>query len=108
MENNFKILVEALLAELSAAEALTISLRGETSQFTRFSQSKIRQTGHVDEADLSMNLMKSGRRTQASLSLSGEIDEDRQRVLSEFNRLRSEIDELPEDLIAVTRFPKDP
>ena len=97
METIFKAISEAILNSLEQGEALTLSLDGEASNFTRFSQSKVRQTGIVAQANLGFSLMKDQRRTQSSISLSGDVEVDRQLGIAELKRLRLEVVQLPED-----------
>lgn len=97
MESIFEKIADALMAQLQDGEVLTLSFGGENSQFTRFSQSKVRQTGQVDEADLALNLMNNDRRTTASVSLSGNDEQDLAFATRELERLRAEVDELPLD-----------
>ena len=58
MEKMFNKLSDALFSQLSIDETLTISFFGENSQFIRVNNSKIRQTGLVDDAGLELNLFK--------------------------------------------------
>jgi predicted Zn-dependent protease len=61
MKQLFNQLSDKLLTSLTEAEHLKMSINGENSQFIRFSQSKIRQSGFVDDASLSISLIKDGR-----------------------------------------------
>ena len=61
MEQTFNNLSNALFKNLKEGEHLKISISGEHSQFVRFSQSKVRQSGIVDDVSLYMNLFKDGR-----------------------------------------------
>ena len=60
MEQLFNQLSEKLLKSLDADEHMKVSIDGENSQFIRFSQSKVRQAGLVDDASLSISLIKDG------------------------------------------------
>ena len=58
MEQSFNKLSDKLINNLKSDEHLKISISGEHSQFVRFSQSKVRQSGIVDDVSLYMNLIK--------------------------------------------------
>ena len=57
MEKLFNSLSEKLIDQLNVDEYLKISINGEHSQFIRFNQSKVRQSGIVEDASLYMNLI---------------------------------------------------
>ena len=57
MEQLFNQLSEILLKSLDSDEHMKVSIDGENSQFVRFSQSKVRQVGLVDDASLSISLI---------------------------------------------------
>ena len=50
MEQSFNSLADKLINSLEPDEHLKISIDGEESQFIRFSQSKVRQAGLVNDA----------------------------------------------------------
>ena len=57
MENRFNIISDKIFTLLNEGEYLTLSFSSENTQFIRFSQSKIRQTGLVDDAALELELI---------------------------------------------------
>ena len=77
MEQSFSILSNNLLDNLQSGEHLQISIGGEKSQFVRFSKSKVRQSGVIDDASLGITLIKNNRKCDGSFTLSGNslIDE---------------------------------
>jgi len=97
MEKLFKQLTQAILADLKTGEHLGLSFGGESSTFARISQAKIRQIGHVDEAELGFNFIAGDRRSTGSITLAGDLQEDIVRSLREVKRLRVEAAQLPED-----------
>ena len=97
MESIFLNLADKLMSQLHEGETLTLSLGGEQSTFTRFSQSRIRQTGRVDESDVALTLMRDQRRSIGVISLSGDLDLDETSALTELEKLRNEVGNLPED-----------
>ena len=73
MEKLFNQLSEALLNNLNPGEHLKVIIGGENSQFVRFSQSKVRKSGLVDDASLSIVLIKDERTCSGSFTLTGNI-----------------------------------
>ena len=57
MEKTFNNLCESLFSQLMPGENLVLSLNGENSQFVRFNNASVRQTGMVDDADLGLCLL---------------------------------------------------
>ena len=54
MEQIFNKLSESLFGQLNEGEHLILSFDGENSQFVRFNNASIRQTGLVDDADVGL------------------------------------------------------
>ena len=88
MEQSFNILSEKLMNNLENGEHLKVSIQGEKSQFIRFSQSKVRQSGLVDDATLMMTLIKNDRNCSGSFTLSGNMMADEKIALTELIRLK--------------------
>ena len=105
MEQSFNILSNLLLDNLQEGEHLKISIGGERSQFVRFSKSKVRQSGIIDDASLITTLIKNNRTCDGSFTLSGNSDTDAKLALAELNRLRLEVVKLPKDPFIV--LPED-
>jgi len=105
MKQLFNQLSETVLNNLNADEHLKVAIGGEKSQFVRFSQSKVRQSGLVDDASLDIVLIKDGRTCSGSFTLTGNIDVDETMAMEEMNRLRAEVSTLPKDPFVV--MPKD-
>ena len=105
MEKLFNQLSETLLNNLNTGEHLKITIGGENSQFVRFSQSKVRQSGLVDDASLSIVLIKDERTCSGSFTLTGNISTDEATAMEELNRLRDEVGTLPKDPFVV--MPED-
>ncbi|MDG2267206.1 MAG: TldD/PmbA family protein, partial [Candidatus Marinimicrobia bacterium] len=61
MENQFKSLSKKLFSLLNKEEVLTVSITGEESQFIRYNNAKIRQTGLVDDADIQLKMIANNR-----------------------------------------------
>jgi len=97
MEKSFNVLSEKLINSLEDDEHLKVSIEGERSQFIRFSQSKVRQAGLVDDASLIITLIKDERSCGGSFTLNGNAESDEQSAINELNRLRKEVTTLPKD-----------
>ena len=105
MEQLFNQLSETLLNNLQNGEDLKLTIGGENSQFVRFSQSKVRQSGLVDDASLSIVLINNERTCNGSFTLTGNISTDEATAMEELNRLRDEVETLPKDPFVV--MPED-
>ena len=105
MEQAFNQVCDEILNKLESDEHLIISFAGEKSIFIRFNNAKIRQIGHVDDANISLNLMKKNRSTRGSCTFCGDKNIDLPIILQELSRLRSEVDQLPLDPFIV--LPED-
>jgi len=105
MEQSFNNLSQTLLNSLKEGEHLKISINGEQSQFIRFSQSKVRQSGLVDDASISITLIHDKRNCCGSFTLSGNSNKDEISAITELNRLREEVATLPKDPFIV--IPQD-
>ncbi len=105
MEQLFNQLSETLLNNLQNGEDLKLTIGGENSQFVRFSQSKVRQSGLVDDASLSIVLINNERTCNGSFTLTGNITADEETAMEELNRLRDEVGTLPKDPFVV--MPED-
>ena len=81
----------------SLTGSLKISFSGENTQFIRFSQSKIRQTGLVDDISLEIQLIYNNRICSEALSVSGNMNIDIQNAKSILDKLRIEVIQLPVD-----------
>ena len=97
MENVFNNLSETLFSYLKQNEYLVISFDGENSQFIRFNNASIRQTGLVDDAAMSLKYISNGRTCHGAFTISGHQTIDLERGKSELDRMRLESKELPED-----------
>ena len=105
MEQLFNQLSETLLNNLQNGEDLKLTIGGENSQFVRLSQSKVRQSGLVDDASLSIVLIQDERTCSGSFTLTGNISTDEATAMEELNRLRDEVGTLPKDPFVV--MPED-
>ncbi|MBC8214815.1 MAG: TldD/PmbA family protein [Candidatus Marinimicrobia bacterium] len=97
MKKLFNKISDALLNQISKDEHLKISFSGENSQFIRFSKSKIRQTGLVDEVSISLELIHQNKTCSGGITVTSDEKSDIANVQQELQRLRKEVVHLPED-----------
>jgi len=97
MNKVFNQVCDRLFNELKEGEYLTISFGGESSQFIRFNNSKVRQTGLVDDTGMGLSLIFNNRTAAAGFPFTGNAEDDFAVALSELEILRSEVAQLPED-----------
>jgi len=97
MESLFNKISDALLSELNKNEHLKLSFSGENSQFIRINDHKVRQAGFVQDRNLTLNLISNSRTCSGSITLSGDLEVDLINAKAEFERLRNEVGQLPED-----------
>jgi predicted Zn-dependent protease len=101
----FEQLAHNLISSLQSGEHLFVSLQAEKSHFVRWTQSKVRQTGLVEDATLELTYVldrAEGRRSmQWQFQLTGLPNEDRTRARYALDTLRTEALTLPLDPFAV-------
>ena len=78
-------------------EILKMTFSGERSQFIRINSAKIRQTGYVDDADVSLTLIFNNRTCSRSFTYTDDPDKNLKAALSVLSEMRGEINHLPED-----------
>lgn len=96
-ETTFNQLMDALLPQLTEGEAVKVGLVAEESQFTRFNQAKVRQTGSIENGSMTVTLMDNGRSASESISFTGEKEVDWPLLVAALTTLREELPQLPED-----------
>ena len=97
MKKVFNLLNEQLFGVLKGEEYLVISFSGENSQFIRFNNALVRQTGLVDDANVGLKFIANGRTCHGAFTASGNQNIDFQRGVAEIKRMRKESEEIPED-----------
>jgi predicted Zn-dependent protease len=93
----FNQVVDALLPQLQDTEHLKLSLSAEDSQFTRFNQGKVRQTGSVTKGELTLTVMAHQRSASQVVSFTADAQIDGPALMAALGDLRSELTQLPED-----------
>ncbi|MBL51572.1 MAG: Zn-dependent protease [Candidatus Marinimicrobia bacterium] len=101
VENIFNTLSESLFIELKNEESLILSFSGENSQFIRFNNATVRQTGLIDDADMELKFIVNNRTVHGGFTVSGNFDTDIERGKVEISRMRMEAKEIPEDPFVV-------
>ena len=91
MKDRFFAIAEGLARGLRANETLLCNLSAERSDFVRFNHGRVRQAGSVEQAYLTLRLVRERRQAAATVMLDGEGHEDALRAL------RDSLDGLPED-----------
>ena len=71
MEKIFNDLSESLFAELNKNEEAILSFSGENSQFIRFNNASIRQTGIVNDAEIELKLISGNKISGGGFTVSG-------------------------------------
>ena len=97
MNTYFSYLNNHIFSLLKSDETLITNISGENSQFIRFNNSKVRQTGLIDDMSYSMILIWNNRRTSISMTLTGHEDSDKILLSSYLDTLMGNIQFMPED-----------
>jgi predicted Zn-dependent protease len=97
LETAFNKICQTLLENLQADEHLFIELDGEQTQFVRFNNARVRQTGIVNDGNIKVNLIKNQRTAYSTFPFSGDFDLDYAHALDNLENLRNWIAELPAD-----------
>ena len=96
MRERFNALAARLEASLKAGEALLCNLSAERSDFVRFNKALVRQAGTVEQAYLTLRLVRERRQASATVALAGNGD-DEPLALSALGKLRDSLAALPAD-----------
>jgi predicted Zn-dependent protease len=97
LEVSFNQLLETLLIKKAENEQFTVSLSSERSQFTRFNQAKVRQTGFVADGWIHLTLITDQRSSFREFPFTGNWEKDWQSAYQALQELRSELPLLPVD-----------
>jgi hypothetical protein len=94
---HFEALAASLLQPDPALDRSTLHLCAETSDFLRFNQGALRQATGVQQAYVTVAVERGQRRTESSLSLSGDLAADVQRLQAERTLLTAQLDLIADD-----------
>ncbi|MEO1590018.1 MAG: metallopeptidase TldD-related protein [Cyanobacteria bacterium J06632_22] len=96
-EVGFDRLVAALAAQLQPHEHFRLTITGEDSQFTRFNQARVRQTGQVHDAQLRLTLMTEAQTAYSEVPFTQDFDTDWALLQAALIRLQQSLPHLPAD-----------
>jgi len=94
-ENTFNQLSDRLLDSLRNQEQVSISLNCERSQFTRFNNGKVRQSGFVHDGSVTISLINNQREAYTTFPFTGNLEIDLEIALENLEYLRSQVKQLP-------------
>lgn len=97
LELVFNRLADALADLVGANTHFTLNLWGEQTQFVRFNRAKVRQTGVVRDAHLTLTLIQDDRISNREISCTGNWDIDWPALQSALAELSQELPQLPID-----------
>lgn len=97
LEASFNQVVQYLESHLESDEAFRLNLTAEASEFIRFNQAKVRQTGQVQNGMARLLFMKNNRSACWEFPLTGDVAIDRSMAETALLELRNEVPHLPED-----------
>ncbi|MEM9450122.1 MAG: metallopeptidase TldD-related protein [Cyanobacteria bacterium P01_E01_bin.6] len=97
LEETFSQLADYIVDQTHSDETISLSLMAEQSQFTRFNRAKVRQTGVVQDGELTLTLMAGDRTTFYEMPMTGNWERDRTTAQVALDDLRRDIPLLPED-----------
>lgn len=93
----FNKVADQLFSQLTAGEEANLNLHAEESLFVRFNGNKVRQNTHVEQRSLTLLLQKDGKTANITFSITGEAEEDIQRMNFWLEQARTECTLLPVD-----------
>jgi predicted Zn-dependent protease len=96
MKQRFYDLADQLFQRLSGNEILLLTLESEASDFIRFNQSKVRQSGSVEQLLLKLELIN-GQRHGITQVMLGNAASDLDRTKQQLQLLRETLPHLPDD-----------
>ncbi len=97
IRNYFYTLAELISERLKPGEIFTCLLRGESSEFVRLNNDRIRQAGHVRQQELRLDLIEGRRHAAARFNVTGDLALDRPTIENSMQSLRSQRKLLGED-----------
>ncbi|MEA2627118.1 MAG: hypothetical protein QOD06_3163 [Candidatus Binatota bacterium] len=89
MRDDFHRLADWIAGLLQPREIFTAYFRGEESDFVRFGRSRVRQAGSVLQRSLTLDLIEGARHATGTVTLAGDPEIDRSRLVELTARLRA-------------------
>ncbi|MGB0562910.1 MAG: TldD/PmbA family protein [Spirulinaceae cyanobacterium] len=96
-QEGFAAIAAQLREAIQGEEAFTLRLTAEASQFLRFNQAKVRQTGCVTASTWTLTLLTPQRSAYRSQDYSGDLETDWPLIRGALAELRAELTLLPDD-----------
>ena len=100
----FQNICSQVFNSLKDNEQLTIYLEGENSQYFRFNDSKLRQSGIIEDYAVTISLYAGKKSLQSATTVSSDIESSVYNLKSEIDALRSPLSLIPEN--DLTSFPE--
>ena len=97
MQDYFHALVDSVSTCLRSSEIYTCTFRAEDSDFVRFNHGAVRQAGTVRQRTLSLDLINGRRHAGGSITLAGDLGQDKSHLIRLLEELRQQLPFLPED-----------
>lgn len=97
MKEHFRKIADEIFNDLHRDERAFIEYAGEDTQFMRFNNAKVRQSGTVHDAYLTVSLLSGRKRGKIAFPISGNVQQDRREVEDQMAAMRREVAELPDD-----------
>lgn len=97
MRNTFELAAATLNDALRTGEAFTAYLEAEESDFIRLNRNRVRQSGHVGQARLTVDLIRDEQHVRATLPVTGDRDTDGTRLRALVPELRALLPLVPGD-----------
>jgi predicted Zn-dependent protease len=97
LEQAFYQLADRLIDSLHDGEHLTINLESERSQFTRFNNAKVRQSGVVADGNVTISLIYNQREAYAKFPFTGDRAIDHNYAIANLEYLRQEVAQISEN-----------
>lgn len=93
----FQSICSQVFDSLKENEKLTVYLEGENSQYFRFNDSKLRQSGIIEDYAVTISLFSGKKSLQSSTTLSSDIKSSVSNLTNEINALRDPLSLIPEN-----------
>lgn len=97
MQQYFNDLADHVGTLIQGDEVFTAGFSGEQSDFVRFNQGVVRQAGNVTQRGMGIDLIRGSKHAGGSVTLSGDLDEDKSRLGTLVRSLRAKLPHLPDD-----------
>ena len=98
--DELSLISDFLFSKLNKDEQLTLSMRGERTQYLRFNHARLRQSSLIEQITLELKFQIKNRKISIELALSQNFEMDKAEVHLLLERARNESLVLPEDPFA--------